>query len=162
MLHEIIQIAMGWQNCHMHEFRAGDQRFSMAAMEDFAEVDDTAREECNAVLSELVDDGHKKLRYWYDFGDDWWHTITIEKTLDMSPDNRHPACLAGARACPPEDIGGLWGYAEFLEAMADPKHERHRELSEWYGRPFDPTRVDLNEVNKLLAPQPKNGQPSES
>lgn len=155
-LHGVIQIAMGWKNCHMHEFRAGNQRFSMAAMEEFGEVDDEAREESEVLLSELVEAGNKTLRYWYDFGDDWWHTIKIEKSLESQPDDCDPVCMDGARACPPEDIGGLWGYAEFLEAMADPGHERHDELREWYdecyGGEFDPERFSLTEVNQLLTP----------
>jgi len=152
VLHEIVQRAMGWQNCHMHEFSAGDERFAMAAMEDFDGVDDQTREESKVLLSELVEAGKKKLRYWYDFGDDWWHTIKIEKTLEPQPEDCYPACLAGARACPPEDIGGIWGYAEFLEAMADSKHERHEELIEWHGDQFDPEQFDLGEVNQLLTP----------
>lgn len=152
MLHEIIQVAMGWQNCHMHEFRAGDERFSMAAMAEFGEVDDEAREESDVLLSELVAAGHKRLRYWYDFGDDWWHTIKIEKTLDPQADEDYPVCTAGARACPPDDIGGIWGYVEFLEAMADPNHEQHDELKEWYGGDFDPERFAPDEVNQLLTP----------
>lgn len=152
VLHEIIQVALGWQNCHLHEFRAGDQRIKMASMEEFDEVDEPAREEADVLLSQLVDDGHQELHYWYDFGDDWWHTIKIEKTLESSPKISHPTCLAGARACPPEDIGGLPGFAEFLEAMADPRHERHEELAEWYGEPFDPDHFDRDEVNLLLSP----------
>ncbi len=152
VLHEIIQSAMGWQNCHLHEFRAGDERFTAAEMEEFGEFDEQARKEGEVFLSELVEDGNKTLHYWYDFGDDWRHTIKIEKTLEPQPEDRYPACITGARACPPEDIGGIWGYAEFLEAMADPEHERHVELSEWYGGHFDPVNFEIDEVNKRFTP----------
>jgi len=152
VLHEIIQSAMGWQNYHMHEFCAGDERFVAAEMEECGDFDEQARKECEVFLSELVETGHKTLRYWYDFGDDWWHTIKIEKTLEPQTNDRSPICLAGARACPPEDIGGIWGFVDFLEAMADPQHERHEELSEWYGTKFDPERFDQEEVNRRLAP----------
>jgi hypothetical protein len=149
-LHEILQTAMGWQNCHMHEFRAGDERFVMANMEEFHDRDDDAREESEATLRELIEAGHKKLHYWYDFGDDWHHTIVMEKVVELQPGDASPVCLAGAGACPPEDFGGLWGYAEFLEAMADPQHERHEELTEWYGKEFDARRFDMDEVNQWL------------
>ena len=149
-LHEIIQVAVGWTNSHMHEFHVGDQRFSTPEMEEFGEVDPQARQESEVLLSELVKSGHKKLRYFYDFGDDWRHTITIEKTLDPMPKDCLPECLAGARACPPEDIGGLWGYADFLAAKADPKHELHEEFEEWYEGKFDPELFDLEAVNQLL------------
>ncbi len=149
-LHEWIQTAMGWQNCHLHEFSAGKERFVMSVDEDFGEG---AREESEVTLSELVAAGHKKLHYWYDFGDDWHHTIKIEKTLQPQPDDCYPACTAGAGACPPEDVGGVWGYAEFLDAIADPKHERHEELDEWYGEGFDPERFSVDEVNRQLAPR---------
>jgi hypothetical protein len=149
-LHELIQSAMGWHNGHLHEFSAGKERFAMAEMDEFGDLDDDAREESTVRLSELVDAGHKKLNYWYDFGDDWRHTIKIEKTLDATLDGDSAVCLAGAGACPPEDIGGVWGYAEFLEALADPAHERHEELAEWYGGEFDPAAFDVAAVNELL------------
>ncbi len=152
VLHGLIQSAMGWHSCHLHEFSAGDERFTAAEMEEFGDFDQQARKEDEVFLSELVEAGHKKLLYGYDFGDDWRHTIKIEKTLELQAEDCYPACTAGARACPPEDIGGIWGYAEFLEAMADPEDERHEELSEWYGGEFDPERFDLGEVNQLFSP----------
>jgi hypothetical protein len=149
-LHDVIQTAMGWQDCHLHEFRAGDERFVMAGTDEFDVPDDNAREESEVLLSELVAARRKKLSYWYDFGDDWRHTIKIEKTLRAAPEGDRPTCVEGAGACPPEDIGGLWGYEEFLEALGDPKHERHEELVDWYGGEFDPARFDVDEVNELL------------
>jgi hypothetical protein len=149
-LHELVQTAMGWHNGHLHEFSAGKERFAMDGMDEFGDLDDDAREESAVRLSELVDAGHKKLNYWYDFGDDWRHTIKIEKTLEAMADGDLAVCVAGAGACPPEDIGGVWGYAEFLEALADPTHERHEELAGWYGGEFDPTAFDVGAVNELL------------
>lgn len=149
-LHELVQTAMGWHNGHLHEFSAGKERFAMRGMDEFGDPDDDAREESAVRLSELVDAGHKKLNYWYDFGDDWRHTIKIEKTLEAMADGDAAECLAGAGACPPEDIGGVWGYAEFLEALADPTHERHQELTDWYGGEFNPAAFDAAAVNELL------------
>ncbi len=143
VLHELIQFAMGWENYHMHAFKVGDQLFGLP------EMDDTI-DESSIRLSELVQQGCKELRYWYDFGDDWWHTIKIEKEFQVTPDAKYPRCTAGARACPPEDIGGAWGYQEFLEVMADPKDERHKEMKEWCGEKFDAERFDVNKVNAFF------------
>ncbi|MBA3480228.1 MAG: plasmid pRiA4b ORF-3 family protein [Pirellulales bacterium] len=149
-LHDVIQTAMGWHNCHMHEFQVGETRFVTAAMDEFEEAPEGSRREADVLLSELFAAGAKKFNYMYDFGDGWEHAIAIEKTLARSSKNDAPMCLAGARACPPEDIGGPWGYPDFLEAMADATHERHEELSEWYGAKFDPAAFDVAEVNRLL------------
>lgn len=150
-LHDVVQLAMGWMNCHLHEFQAGKERFSSADMDDF-DPDDEASDESNVRLSDLVEQGHKKLQYWYDFGDDWRHTIAIEKTLDAAADNEYPTCTAGARACPPEDVGGIWGYYDLLEALADTKHDRHEELVEWLGDEFDPEEFDVDRINQQLSP----------
>jgi hypothetical protein len=93
----------------------------------------------------------KKIGYTYDFGDNWEHTVTIEKTLDAEPTAKYPRCTAGKRACPPEDCGGPWGYGEFLTAISDPQHERHEELLEWIDGEFDPEAFDVNDVNRQLA-----------
>jgi len=147
VLHEIIQIAMGWENYHMHQFDWDGLCFSHPE----AKLDDDVYDETRAYLSQLVADGCKKLRYWYDFGDDWWHTIEIEESIEPKPTDRFPVCLKGVGACPPEDCGGVWGYYEFLAAIRDPKHERHDELVEWAGDDFDPECFDLDEVNLVLA-----------
>ncbi len=149
-LHAVVQDAMGWHDCHLHEFIAGKERFSSVAMQECGEVDPGQRREADVLLSELVEAGHKKMKYWYDFGDDWWHTITIEKTLQPTTGVEYPVCTTGKRACPPEDIGGVWGYADFVEAMADPKHDQHEDLSNWHGKEFDAEAFDLDRVNKLL------------
>ncbi len=150
VLHEWIQAAMGWTNSHMHEFSVGQERFVMEGMDEFAEIDEADSYESDVSLGELVSEGHKKLRYTYDFGDGWEHTIKVEKTLELAGEEGRPTCLAGEGACPPEDIGGVWGYAEFLDAMNDPQHERYEELKEWRPDPFDPAHFDPAAVNKLL------------
>jgi hypothetical protein len=83
-------------------------------------------------------------------GDNWGHTIQVEKVLDAGPGVRYPRCLAGKRACPPEDCGGPWGYADLLEAIQDPRHERHEELLEWVGGEFDAEAFDTEAVNEEL------------
>jgi hypothetical protein len=106
-----------------------------------------------ALLSDLVNREGQKFGYEYDFGDGWEHEILIEKIeeVEAAPERpQAPVCLKGKRACPPDDVGGPWGYAQCLEALADPSHERHEELSEWLGA-FDPEAFDLEEVNEELA-----------
>jgi hypothetical protein len=148
-LHEQIQIAMGWQNCHMHSFQVGDTYFGNVDVDDPETID-----ESGVLLSSLVNAGQQKIRYWYDFGDDWWHTIKVEKSMDLDPKERLPICLKGARACPPEDVGGVWGYENFLVAMQDPTDENHKELMEWTGGKFDPEAFDLKSINQRLAGLP--------
>jgi hypothetical protein len=101
-------------------------------------------------LSELVTKPKQRLLYEYDFGDDWEHEVGVEKILDAEPGVRYPVCLAGTRARPPEDCGGIFGYADFLEAIRDPKHEQHDEKLEWIGGEFDPEAFDLETVNDCL------------
>jgi hypothetical protein len=147
VLHEIIQTAMGWEDYHLHQFQWGKDRFSPPN----ADLGENDYDETRVLVSQLASAGCKKLRYWYDFGDDWWHTIKIEKTLTPKPADRFPTCTDGAGACPPEDCGGVWGYYEILEAIRDPKHEQHEEFLEWLGDDFDPQKFDLDEVNEVLA-----------
>lgn len=142
-LHEAIQGAMGWQNCHMHAFQVGKQYYGQADLED--SIDETTMS-----LSQLFDQGTKKLRYWYDFGDDWWHAIKLEKQFDPAPRAGYPRCTAGARACPPEDCGGIWGYEEMLTALKDPAHERHEEFQEWCVD-FDSEKFSLDQANSRLS-----------
>src|SRR6266540_1046301 len=97
------------------------------------------------------DVGTKTLRYLYDFGDGWEHTIKIERLLDPVPGVVYPRLIEAAGRCPPEDVGGPRGYAEFLQAINDPKHERHAELSEWIGDDFDPDDVDADRLADELA-----------
>lgn len=146
-LHHIIQTAMGWYDCHLHLFEWDDLVFAHPD----AELDEECYDETRVYLGELVADGCKKLRYSYDFGDDWLHTITVEKSYEPRPGDRLPVCVKGVGACPPEDCGGLWGYYDFLSAIRDQKHERHVEFIDWAGEDFDPEHFDLDEVNKELA-----------
>jgi Plasmid pRiA4b ORF-3-like protein/Domain of unknown function (DUF6398) len=148
-LHEHIQTAMGWTNSHLHHFRVRDQFYGDPDLmqENF---DDMEYEDSTATrLSNIVPAGRKKFRfeYEYDFGDSWWHDIQVEK---VEAGGSKAECLAGARACPPEDCGGPWGYADFLDALADPGHERHDELKEWLGGPFDPEAFDPADATRRM------------
>ena len=139
-LHEHIQTAMGWTNSHLHQFRLddalyGDPRLMAETFEELNYTDST-RTRLSAILP--VAGGRSRFEYEYDFGDGWLHEVLYEGRLRAEPGKRYPLCVEGARACPPEDVGGVWGYADFLEAIADPEHDQHDEMREWIGRRFDP------------------------
>jgi hypothetical protein len=147
-LHEVIQIAMGWDSYHLYSFEVDGIDYGDPDMTgDELDMKDDRR----AKLSRLVPGEKFKFRYIYDFGDNWEHEITVEKLLPAEAGTSYPVCVAGKRAGPPEDVGGVWGYMEFVQAMRDPKHPQHRELAEWYGDPFDPEVFDIDEVNRRLA-----------
>lgn len=95
--------------------------------------------------------------YLYDFGDDWEHRLLLEDSANPEPDAGYPRCTGGARCGPPEDVGSLPGYLEYLAALADPAHEQHEDMVEWRG-PFDPERFDLDSTNRTLAREVKLGR----
>jgi Plasmid pRiA4b ORF-3-like protein len=138
-LHLVIQAAMGWTNTHLYEIRARDVGWGIPDR-DWGDGPLDARK---ARLGDVLEDvGAKTLRYLYDFGDGWEHTIKVERVVDPEPGILYPRLIEANGRCPPEDIGGPWGYAEFLEAIGDPKHERHAEFKEWLSDDFDPNIVD--------------------
>jgi len=150
-LHDHIQSAMGWTDSHLHEFvinkiRYGDPDLLAGGFTEFDCEDSTT-----TLISDLVSDRARRFRfnYIYDFGDDWEHEILFEKFVQPEPRRKYPCCVEGARACPPEDVGGVYGYAELVDAMADRKHERHRDFLEWCGR-FDPAAFDLRKATKEM------------
>lgn len=146
MLHAVIQIAMGWEESHLHQFFVDGATY---APPDSGFVDPffAANDEARARLNKIAPQEGAKFTYEYDFGDGWEHTILVEKILDPEPDARYPRCVAGRMACPPEDCGGIWGYYGLLDTLADPKAPDHAELVEWIGGEFDPTAFSPDEVN---------------
>ena len=149
-LHRVIQAAMGWMDCHLHQFIAGHTAFGVAD-DNAPEWDMEIEDERKWRLEQLLPREKDKLRYEYDFGDGWDHVVTLEKVLPGDPEQALPRCVAGRRACPPEDCGGIWGSANLLEILADPKHEEHDEMLEWLGGEHDPAWFDLEETNRMLA-----------
>ena len=136
-LHLTIQAAMGWTNSHLYELRAGDVGWSTPYPD--ADWSGDFLDARKARLNDILEDiGTKKLIFRYDFGDGWEHTIKVERLADPAPGALYPCLIEVSGRCPPEDCGGPWGYAKMLEAIADPKHERHAELTEWIGDDFDP------------------------
>jgi hypothetical protein len=150
-LHLVIQGAMGWTDSHLYEIRAGDVGWSTP----IPEVDGAGDflDARKAKLDDVLEDvGTKTLTYIYDFGDGWKHTIKIERLADPQPETLYPRLTEAIGRCPPEDVGGSWGYAEFLEAMADPKHERHDEFAGWIDEDeFDPNEVDAQRLAEHVA-----------
>lgn len=147
-LHQTIQLAMGWYDCHLHEFEIQGQAYGQP-MPDFDDFN--IQSEQNVRLNQVVPPREKfKFYYLYDMGDSWEHEILLEKVLPPDPEVRYPTCIKGKRACPPEDCGGIWGYADFLQAIQDPKHPEHQSMLEWIGGEFDPEEFDLAETNRQL------------
>jgi hypothetical protein len=144
-LHEVIQAAMGWEDYHLYDFEAGGDRYSDPRGMDDLDMEDAGR----VKLSQIAPMEKAKLRYTYDFGDNWQHEVLVEKILPPEEGQTYPVCIAGERACPPEDVGGPWDYMEFAEAIRDPEHERYEEFLEWRGE-FDPEAFDLDAVNQGL------------
>jgi hypothetical protein len=147
-LHLAIQAAMGWTNSHLYEIRAKDTGWGIPDP-DWGDGPLDARKA--RLIDVLEDVGTKTLKYLYDFGDGWEHTIKIERLIDPAPGIVYPRLIEAAGRCPPEDIGGPWGYAEFLAALADPGHERHAEFKEWFGADFDPNIIDAGWLGEQVA-----------
>ena len=151
-LHNVLQIAMGWDDCHLHEFRIGQQRYGTPDPMERAFGGSRTASERTARLFNVLDRAGTKAVYTYDFGDSWEHRIAVEKRLAPEPGRTYPACLAGEQHGPPEDCGGIPGFYNLLEAIGDPEHEEHQELLDWVGGSFEPDAFSVDEVNRRLAP----------
>jgi hypothetical protein len=148
-LHVILQWAMGWTNSHLHEYEIARQRYGIPDYE-WPGAEPVA-DERRMRLKPLIESGLRRFTYQYDFGDSWEHVIKVEDLVPPKSGVPPIVCLAGANACPPEDVGGYPGYAEFLAVLADPTHEEHAHLLSWAGGAFDPAAFDLAEINRRLA-----------
>jgi hypothetical protein len=143
-LHDIIQTTMGWGNYHLHAFDIGGEQYG-----DLSQMSD-CQSEARMTLQKLRSAGVTRFLYTYDFGDSWDHMITIEKVIAPPEGTLRPVCVAGKRACPPEDCGGAWGYAELLDIMANPDHPERKERLESV-RPINPDAFSIEAVNRSLA-----------
>ena len=139
MLHDITQAVMGWHEPHLWAFEAEGRRYGLADPE-WPDRELTAAKDVQ--LGALTDRGVRQLTYTYDLGDNWAHVITVEAILTGDPDAKYPRFIEGARRCPPEDVGSIPGYENFLEAVANTNHEEHAEILAWYGAPYDPDNID--------------------
>ena len=146
-LHLVLQAAMGWTNSHLYEIRARDVGWGMPD----PDYDDGPLDASKVRLVDVLSDvGVRSLKYLYDFGDGWEHSVRIERVTDVAPGIVYPRLTEAAGRCPPEDVGGHWGYREFLEAIVDPDHEEHAERLEWVGAPFDPADADVESLAQAV------------
>jgi len=146
-LHKILQVTMGWTDSHLHQFIIGKTYYGEPENESGS---NRTFSEKRVKLHQLPLKEKSKFLYEYDFGDSWEHEILIEKIQPVTEGSKPPVCLKGKRACPLEDIGGIWGYEEFLEAIGDPEHQEHEDMLEWAGEDFDSEAFNLEEVNHFL------------
>lgn len=149
-LHCAIQNAMGWMNSHLHSFEKDRIFYESKEVENDFDDFDTLDEKKFTIVHLLAFEGDT-LSYTYDYGDSWQHKIKLEKNITEKVDRLLPRCIKGKNACPPEDVGGLWGYYDMLEALQDPDHPEHEEMLEWLGGEFDPNYFDLEETNEAMA-----------
>jgi hypothetical protein len=147
-LHRVFQTALGWTNSHLHEFVINGVRYSDPDPDFDDEIGHV--DEQRVVLDNALGMDTRCFDYVYDFGDDWHHIVVVEDRHHQSQASKSIHCVAGENACPPEDVGGAFRYAEFRLAIADPTHEEHESFREWSGGRFDPTRFDLKAINRAL------------
>ena len=149
-LHSVIQTVMGWEDYHLHQFTIAGVEYGVPDPEGDVPWGEPLRSDRSVKLRQVLGGEGSKFSYLYDFGDGWNHELLIEKILPPQEGVRYPVCIAGKRACPPEDCGGAWGYEEFLEAIQDPSHKRHEELLDWIGGSFDPEEFESERINRKL------------
>lgn len=138
-LHNVLQGAFGWSDCHLHQFEIDGVAYG--SDDDEEGWGPPVKDERRTRLGRIAREG-SAMRYVYDFGDNWVHKVVVEKALLADPKLSYPVCVAGRRACPPEDCGGPWGYSVLLTAISDPDHPEHEEMLEWVGGDFDPDEFD--------------------
>jgi len=153
-LHTTIQLAFGWDNAHLHEFRTDGKIIGMPEMDEFGEEE--ILEEKSIILKDAISFANDTCIYIYDFGDDWCHKIELTDTLPKS-NKQYPRCTSGKRCRPPEDVGSIRGFEDFKAIMKDKNHEEHDEMLMWYGGEFDPNHFSLREINTALKDF-KNGE----
>lgn len=160
-LHETIQVAMGWFECHLHQFFTEKQHglymggcITDTQLPDDIEPFEDAAEERDVKLCDRLKEVGDRCGYEYDFGDGWQHEVLLEKISESEKSVEYPICIGGKRQCPPEDCGGTGGYYHLLEILADPKHKEHEDMLEWLGLEnadeYDPEEFDVDVVNEVL------------
>ncbi|HEY9774814.1 MAG TPA: plasmid pRiA4b ORF-3 family protein [Planktothrix sp.] len=147
LVHEIIQISMGWWNTHLYEFQSDGRRFGDV---DLKEANKALEDDTKFHLNDLLENIGDRFQYIYDHGDDWRHEVVLEHVLITEEEFGLAACIVGRRACPPEDVGGPEGYRMFLDVIEDPQHDDRINQLEWAGGDFDPNSFDIRGVNLRL------------
>jgi hypothetical protein len=144
-VHRVIQLAMGWQDCHLHSFDIAGVSYGAPDPDGLIDLLDELDTRLDTVVAKDA-----RFTYTYDFGDWWEHHVVAEDVVAAEPDERYPTCTDGAGACPPEDVGGVYGYERFLTAIADPKHTDHQAMRDWIGRRYDPAGFDPDRATALM------------
>jgi len=149
-LHVAIQDVMGWTDSHLHKFTVINPT---TLEQEHIGIPDDEGFDTHPMLAGwdvkiknyILTKGNQKFLYLYDFGDSWEHVIEFEGEFEKQA-GLYPKCLAGERACPPEDVGGIPGFENFLSIIKDSKHKERKELLEWVGGKYDPEEFDHNKV----------------
>ena len=150
-LHDIIQIVMGFNDSHLHEFNIGGIKYTEEPDPEYMEEDDEILEEGLFALNKLVKLKDTEFEYLYDFGDNWSHSVILERTNYKLKQYETPVmCMAGKRACPPDDVGGVGGYENFCSIMTDKSHPEYKEYKTWFGSAYDPEFLDIDFINNQL------------
>lgn len=154
-LHEVLQAAFGWTDSHLHQFNIGGLIYGAPEFDEDGMFDSKIFEATQVRMIDLHfpyarDESDLTILYEYDFGDNWRHLLRLERVAGEDG-AKYPRCIAGKRSAPPEDVGGTSGYADFLDAWLDPKHEEHKDMRRWVGRKFQPETCDLDQINKAIA-----------
>ena len=150
-LHVALQDSMGWLDYHLHAFRILDPKTGKVVEvgipnDDLFDDEQPCLPGWEYAISDYFKAPGDSVDYEYDFGDSWEHEVVLEEIVERVPKSKYPKCIDGARACPPEDCGGMWGYQELLEIIRDPSHEEHESTLEWLGGHYDPEAFDPKEV----------------
>ena len=145
-LHVSVQCAMGWTNSHLHRFEVLN---SKGKQEDIGYKDEELESKDGSMIKvrDYISMKNNEMLYVYDFGDGWEHSVKLEDITEKQQNQKYPVCIAGARACPPEDVCGVGGYEWFLAAIADPLHKEHERLLTWVGGKFKSEHFDPKEVH---------------
>jgi len=143
--HRVIQESFGWEDCHLHSFQIHGIEFGEPDPDGWSDYQSE-----RITLAKLNLQPKTKFRYEYDFGDSWVHEITVEKVVVPESPLEMPVCLAGKRACPPEDSGGPWGFQDMLYAARNPDHPDHEEFKEYLDPDWDSEAFYLEAVNVCL------------
>lgn len=148
IMHDILQIIMGWKDYHLHHFFISNRYYGDPEFDEYGDLEMIPEEEF--ILSKVITGEGFRFKYVYDYGDNWEHSLIVEKISYSDKRENHPICIQGERACPPEDVGGRWGYKDFIKAISKLNHPEHDEYLTWVGGEYDPENFNREEVNSKL------------
>jgi hypothetical protein len=151
-LHDVFQVVMGWTDSHLHRFEKDGDCWGVPESDEFNELD--LIDERKTWLAQVLKAEGDSMVYLYDFVDDWRHQITLEKIIPTSDGVKTPVCLGGKRRCPPDGVGGVSGYQEFLKFIVDPAHRNDEPFIHYAGGLFRAEEFNLTTVNIILSRMP--------